>query len=217
MPDVIFNGPEGRIEGRYHHNQAPTAPIALVLHPHPQHGGTLNSKVVYHLFHTFVRRGFCALRFNFRGVGRSEGRYDGGQGELADAAAALDWVQSHNTGATGCWIAGFSFGAWISMQLLMRRPEISGYISVAPPANIYDFTFLSPCPTSGLIVHGSDDAHVPPAEVAKLAERLAAQRLISVTYSIVGGASHFFENHLDQLDSLVGDYLDSALSPAAAS
>ena len=216
MPDVIFNGPEGRIEGRYQHNHAPNAPIALVLHPHPQYGGTMNSKVVYHLFHNFARRGFCALRFNFRGVGRSEGSYDGGQGELDDAAAALDWLQSHNSGASACWIAGFSFGAWISMQLLMRRPEISGYISVAPPANIYDFTFLAPCPSSGLVVHGSDDAHVPESDVAKLAERLVAHPMITVKYRIVDGASHFFENHLDELNGAVEDYLDSVLSPAAA-
>ena len=69
-------------------------------------------------------------------------------------ASALDWAQSVNTEARSCWIAGFSFGAWIGMQLLMRRPEIEGFISIAPPANLYDFSFLAPCPSSGLIIHG---------------------------------------------------------------
>ena len=75
--------------------------------------------------------GFTVLRFNFRGVGRSQGEYDQGVGELSDAASALDYLQSMNPNAKHCWVAGFSFGAWIGMQLLMRRPEITGFISVA--------------------------------------------------------------------------------------
>ncbi len=75
MPEIIFNGPEGRLEGRYHPAKEPNAPIALILHPHPQYGGTMNNKVVYNLFHAFVRRGFAVLRFNFRGVGRSQGAF----------------------------------------------------------------------------------------------------------------------------------------------
>ncbi len=216
MADVIFNGPEGRLEGRYHPGRGPTAPIALVLHPHSQHGGTMHSKVVYNLFHLFARRKFAVLRFNFRGVGRSEGRFDNGQGELSDAASALDWLQSHNANTTACWIAGFSFGAWISMQLLMRRPEISGFITVAPPPNVCDFSFLAPCPASGLIVHGRNDAHVPETDAAKLAERLSVQRLITVKYIVIEGADHFFEGHLDDLDAVVDDYLDSVFSEATA-
>ena len=116
MPEVIFNGSDGRLEGRYVHGEGPTAPLALVLHPHPQHGGTMNNRTVYSMFHMFVKRGFSVLRFNFRGVGRSQGVFDHGQGELRDAAAALDWMQQHNPNSTGCWVAGFSFGAWIAMQ-----------------------------------------------------------------------------------------------------
>src|ERR1700756_4409857 len=146
MPDVMFTGPEGRLEGRYHQSKEEHAPIALILHPHPQYGGTMNHKVVFSLFHVFVNRGFSVLRFNTRGVGRSQGRFDNGMGELSDAAAALDWLQTMNADAKSCWIAGYSFGAWIGMQLLMRRPEIDCFISVAPPANSYDFGFLAPCP-----------------------------------------------------------------------
>ncbi len=152
MPDVMFTGPEGRLEGRYHQSKEEHAPIALILHPHPQYGGTMNHKVVFSLFHVFVNRGFSVLRFNTRGVGRSQGRFDNGMGELSDAAAALDWLQSMNADAKSCWIAGYSFGAWIGMQLLMRRPEIDCFVSVSPPANSYDFAFLAPCPSSGLIV-----------------------------------------------------------------
>jgi alpha/beta superfamily hydrolase len=118
MPEVIMNGPEGRLEGRYQPGNSPNAPIALMLHPHPQHGGTMNNKVIYALFQSFQKQGFAVLRFNFRGVGRSQGKFDRGEGELSDAAAALDWLQTINPNASQCWIAGFSFGAWISMQLL---------------------------------------------------------------------------------------------------
>src|SRR3712207_4755883 len=113
MPEVIISGPEGRLEGRYPPSKSRSAPIALLLHPHPQHGGTMNHKIVHCLCQFFVRRGFAALRFNFRGVGRSQGDFDRGEGELADAASALDWLQTVNPNARGCWVAGYEFGAWI--------------------------------------------------------------------------------------------------------
>lgn len=208
MPEVIFNGPEGRLEGRYHHSKVENAPVALLLHPHPQYGGTMNNRVVYQVYHSFTRRGFSALRFNFRGVGRSQGKYDEGLGELSDAAAALDWVQSCNPDAPYCWIAGFSFGAWIGMQLLMRRPEISGFISIAPPANMYDFTFLAPCPASGMILHGGADDVVPEPDVLKLAEKLSLQRGIEIDYRVIPGANHFFHEKIDELTGQVEDYLN---------
>ena len=211
MPEVIFNGPEGRLDGRYHHAKTENAPIALMLHPHPQHGGTMNNKIVYSLYQVFVRRGFSVLRFNFRGVGRSQGRFDNGQGELSDAASALDWMQTYNPNATHCWIAGFSFGAWIGMQLMMRRPEISGFISVAPPASHHDFSFLAPCPASGLIIHGEKDDMVPVAAVDKLAQKVSSQKTISIDYRIIEGADHFFSEHMDALLFNVNDYLDKAL------
>jgi alpha/beta superfamily hydrolase len=207
MPEVIINGPEGRLEGRYHHSKQPNAPIALLLHPHPQHGGTMNNKVVYTLYHAFVRQGFSALRFNFRGVGRSQGSFARGEGELSDAASALDWLQGYNANASACWIGGFSFGAWIGMQLLMRRPEIDGFISVAPPANLYDFGFLAPCPSSGLIIHGDKDHLVPLESVQKLINKLMHQRDITIDFRLVRGADHFFQSRLEELDEEVEDYL----------
>lgn len=216
MPEVIFNGPDGRLEGRYHHSSASNAPIALVLHPHPQFGGTMNNKVVYTLFHAFVQQGCSVLRFNFRGVGRSQGVYDHGQGELSDAAAALDWMQIYNPNAASCWIGGFSFGAWIAMQLLMRRPEISGFVSVSPPANMFDFAFLAPCPSSGLILHGAADELVPEADVAKLAARLSNQRDIRIDYRTIPGAGHFYDQETDKLAAIVKSYLRQALATAAA-
>lgn len=211
MPDVIFNGPEGRLEGRYQHAKRDDAPVALILHPHPQHGGTMNNKVVYSLYHSFSRRGFSTLRFNFRGVGRSQGEFDSGLGELSDAAAALDWMQGHNPNASGCWIAGFSFGAWIAMQLMMRRPEINSFIAVAPPASIHDFSFLAPCPASGLMIHGDSDDIIPEDSVAKLADKLGKQKNITIDYNVVKSCDHFFRDHMDTMEKHVEKYLDTNL------
>lgn len=216
MPEVIFSGPEGRLEGRYFHNsKVRNAPTALFLHPHPQHGGTMNNKIVYALYQTFARRGFSVLRFNFRGVGRSQGKYDSGIGELSDAAAALDWMQSLTPDASSCWVGGYSFGSWIGMQLLMRRPEIRGFVSIAPPANKADFSFLAPCPASGLIIHGADDDVVPEADVAKLVHKLAHQRAITIEYKVLARADHFFENKVDDLSAMVNSYLDTRLTSKA--
>src|ERR1700739_1480966 len=215
MPDVIINGPDGRIEARYHHARVAAAPMALVLHPHPQQGGTMHNKVVYALYQCFVRRGFSTLRFNFRGVGRSQGRFDRGEGELSAAAAAVDWMQTYNPNAGSCWVAGFSFGAWIGMQLLMRRPEIEGFISIAPPANLYDFSFLAPCPSSGMIVHGDKDAVVPYKDVTGLVDKLKTQKGIVIEQKIVTGANHFFDGKLEPLMTSVSAYLDKRLAPGA--
>ncbi|MEM6666897.1 MAG: alpha/beta hydrolase, partial [Pseudomonadota bacterium] len=199
MPEVIFPGPSGRIEGRYQPPRYKTAPIAIILHPHPQFGGTMNNPIVYHLYNLFAARGFAVLRFNFRGVGRSQGIFDHGVGELSDSASALDWVQTFNPEARACWIAGVSFGAWIGMQLLMRRPEVEGFISIAPPANLYDFSFLAPCPSSGIFINGDADRVVPPQDVTTLIEKLKTQKGIVIDQTVIEGANHFFEDHADEL------------------
>jgi hypothetical protein len=211
MPEVLINGPEGRIQGRYMHGKIENAPMALVLHPHPEQGGTMNNKVVYSIYQSFVARGFSTLRFNFRGVGRSQGSYDGGEGELSDAASALDWLQMYNANAPFCWVGGFSFGSWISMQLLMRRPEIVGFLSVAPPASDYDFSFLAPCPSSGLMLQGDSDENISSESVKKLVEKLSAQRAIEIQYRQVAGANHFFAGKIEEMMMEIDEYLDSQL------
>ena len=212
MPAVIFPGPEGRLEGRFQPATRSRAPVAMILHPHPQAGGTMNERITQNLYKTFANRGFATLRFNFRGVGRSQGSFDNGIGELSDAAAALDWVQSIHPEASTTWIAGNSFGSLIGMQLMMRRPEIRGFISIAPPANLYDFSFLAPCPSSGLIVHGEKDAVVPPKDVNTLVEKLKTQKGIVIDQQIIPGANHFFDGKLEPLMESVTGYLDMRLA-----
>lgn len=213
MPEVIFPGPEGRLEGRFSPPPRPRAPVAMILHPHPQGGGTMNNAIVQALYKTFVKRGFATLRFNFRGVGKSQGEFDNGVGELSDAAAALDWIQSFHEEAETTWVAGFSFGSLIGMQLLMRRPEIRGFITIAPPANMYDFSFLAPCPASGVIIQGDADEVATPSGTQKLVDKLRTQKHITIQHEEIPGANHFFENEMDELMKRVDDYLDMRLDP----
>jgi uncharacterized protein len=213
MPEVIIPGPEGRLEGRFNPGPRPRAPVAMILHPHPQAGGTMNNRITQALYQTFVKRGFATLRFNFRGVGKSQGVFDNGVGELSDAASALDWVQSFHPEAQQTWVAGYSFGALIGMQLLMRRPEIRGFISIAPPANMYDFSFLAPCPSSGILIQGTADEVVTPIGVQKLVDKLRTQRHITIHHDEIKGANHFFENEMTELMGSVDHYLDMRLDP----
>lgn len=208
MPEIIFNGAAGRLEGRYTPSRTPNASIAVIMHPHPQHGGTMNNKVVYLIHQAFLKSGFATLRFNFRGVGRSQGEYDEGIGELADATAALEWMQTLHKNAPQIWVGGFSFGSWMSMQLLMRRPEISGFVSISPPANRYDFSFLAPCPCGGLIVQGTKDPIVSKPSVDGLVEHVRMQRgKDAIDYRVIEGADHFFKGQEDELLEEMCDYL----------
>ena len=211
MPEIIIPGPEGRLEARYQKGKDQRSPICLVLHPHPRQGGTMNNKIVYNIYHAFKNIGFATLRFNFRGVGKSQGSYDNGVGELTDAASALDWLQNENPTAQNTWIAGFSFGSWLALQLLMRRPEIAGFVAVSPPANLYDFSFLAPCPASGLIIQGTDDKIVEAEQVAELANKLNKQKNLKVVYKKLIGADHFFKNELDDIQDAITKYVRKSI------
>lgn len=207
MPEVMFNGSVGRIEGRFHAGASPSSPLVLLLHPHPKQGGTMNNKIINMLFKNFVKRGFGALKFNYRGVGKSEGEYDNGEGELSDATSALDWLQSIIPNAESFWVVGYSYGALLGMQLLMRRPELKHFLSVSPPTNHYDFTFLAPCPVSGKIIQGSNDKYVNPKTVEALVNKLRMQKGINIDYSVIQGADHQFLDHMEELENCVDNYI----------
>ena len=125
-------------------------------------------------------------------------------------------MQMVNPNHGGIWIAGYSFGAFVSMQLLMRRPEVSGWVSVAPPANHYDFGFLAPCPCGGLMLHGDSDDLVPEPAVRKLVDKLNTQKGVSVDYRVFPGADHVFANHADEVAAAVEDHVGHKLAQRAA-
>tara|TARA_Y100000590_G_scaffold70500_1_gene77105 strand:- start:1672 stop:2328 length:657 start_codon:yes stop_codon:yes gene_type:complete len=211
--EIFIPGPAGRLEAKYYKSKKKTSPISLILHPHPQYGGTMNNKVVVETFNTFMDNDFSVCRVNFRGVGKSDGEFDNGQGELADAAAALDWVERENFDNSQCWIAGFSFGSLIAMQLLMRRPEINRFVIISPQPNVYDFSFLSPCPTSGIIINGKKDELVPQQSINDLKTRLLNQKGINVQFEQISEANHFFSKTEEILKKSLNKYIskESAL------
>ena len=214
MAKITFNGSAGRLEGEYHlaiDASRANRPVALLLSPHPRLGGSMNSPIVQHLFEICIQQGLSVLRFNFRGVGRSEGEFDNGNGEIIDAASALDWLQAGHKSPTQFWVFGYSFGAWVGMQLLMRRPEINNFVSVAPPANIYDFTFLAPCPSPGLIVHGGSDKVATPSSVRELISRLKAQRGIEIMHKEIPGANHMFDRKTPDMIKTVNNYISTRI------
>lgn len=212
MPEIVMTGERGRLEGSYTAGKTPDAPIALILHGHPKAAGQMNNPVPVQLFRVFMKRGFATLRFNFRGVGRSQGEFDSGIGELADAATALDWLQANNVSATQTWVAGYQFGAYVGMQLLMRRPEVDGFISVSPPMNLYDFSFLAPCPSSGLILHGGNDTVVPAIEVERATAKIRTQKGVTIDYQQAPEAGHFWVDQMEEIERRVGEYVDRRMA-----
>tara|TARA_B100001123_G_scaffold174380_1_gene200289 strand:+ start:148 stop:804 length:657 start_codon:yes stop_codon:yes gene_type:complete len=210
--EIFIPGPSGRIQAKYFKNKKQGAPVALVLQPHPQYGGTMNNRIVYETYNCFYKNGFSVIRINFRGVKKSDGIFDNGQGELSDAAAALDWIEKENPDYSQCWVSGFSFGALICMQLIMRRPEVNKFIAISPQPNVYDFTFLAPCPISGLVLYGKNDELVPEDSVLNLKKRLSAQKNIEVKFDSISNANHFYKDKEKELSSTIENYLKNKVA-----
>ena len=210
--EIFIPGPSGRIQAQYFRNKQQGAPVALVLQPHPQYGGTMNNRIVYETYNCFFKNGFSVIRINFRGVDKSDGIFDNGQGELSDAAAALDWIERENPGYNQCWVSGFSFGSLICMQLIMRRPEVNKFIAISPQPNVYDFTFLAPCPISGMIIYGKNDELVPEESLLNLKKRLNMQKNIEVKFNTILNANHFYSNKEKELSSIIESYLKEKIT-----
>ena len=206
--EIFIPGPAGRLEAKYYKNPKFGSPVAIVLHPHPQYGGTMNNKIVQLMYNVFLENNFSVIKINFRGVGKSEGVFDNGQGELSDAAAALDWIERENLDYSQCWVSGFSFGALICMQLIMRRPEVNDFIAVSPQPNVYDFSFLAPCPTSGQVVFSENDELVTRESIDELDKRIKSQKGVEVLFSAIKNANHFFKNKESDLKNVVKNYID---------
>ena len=205
--EIFIPGPAGRIEAKYYKSKKTTSPIALMLHPHPQYGGTMKNRVVQLMYNLFLESGFSVIKFNFRGVGKSDGIFDNGQGELSDAAAALDWIERENLDYSQCWVSGFSFGALICMQLIMRRPEVNNFIAVSPQPNVYDFSFLAPCPTSGQVIYSENDELVTKESITELDNRIKSQKGVEVIFSKVKSSNHFFKNKEKELKIEIEKYI----------
>ena len=194
----------GRLEVGYVGSDNVQAPVALFLHPEARMNGSMDNKIIYSLFKRFSQHGYSCLRFNYRGVGRSEGVYDNGEDELLDAATALDYLQLKNENSQRCCIVGYSFGALIAIQLIMRRPEVTEFLLVAPLLKSHDFEFTGPSPDRGLVVVPEHDEECPMGALNNFVSQI---RNPSVTTAVIEDANHFFsgkENAL--LETLEEDF-----------
>ncbi len=207
MPKVYIEGPVGKIEGMMHSAENPKAPVAIVLHPHPLYGGTMNNKITYHLYKSFVQNGCSVIRINFRGVGKSHGKFDSGRGEAEDVGIVLDWLHVQFPEASHFWLAGFSFGAYVGLNVVMRRPEIEAFIAVAPPVTKYSFAFFSPCPVSGMILQGDADDIALIADTESLINLNHNQKNVTVEYHVIESADHFFSKHMEEFDETIASYI----------
>ena len=198
MPEIILPGPAGRIEVRYQRQKnPPNAPMALVLHPHPQFGGTMNNPLVYDLFHMFHGLGCTTVRFNFRGVGESEGTYDEGDGESGDLVAVAQWVRRVHP-HDALWLAGFSFGSYVVLRTA-RSLAANALITVAPPVGRWDFESVAMPECPWLIVQGEDDEVVEPQAVFEWVGTLDPQP----TLVRMPETGHFFHRRLMDLRGAV--------------
>ena len=174
----------------------------------------MNNRITYETYNCFYKNNFSVIRINFRGVEKSDGVFDNGQGELSDAAAALDWIEKENPGYGQCWVSGFSFGALICMQLIMRRPEVNKFITISPQPNLYDFSFLSPCPISGIITYGKSDELVNLDSILNLKKRLGMQKNIDVKFESINNANHFYKNKEKELSIIINRYIKDKVTIA---
>lgn len=204
---LFIDGPAGRLEAIYEHSaqHSPVGSVA-VCHPHPQHGGTMQNKVTHTLARAFVRMGFAALRFNFRGTGKSEGEFDAGDGELDDMLAAIDWLQKTDAGSR-LWVTGFSFGAAIAVKAAIAT-RADGLVSVAPPVRHFASGLASQPTCPWLIVQGDQDDIVAVGETIAWVNELQPGPEIS----IVSGGGHFFHGKLTGLHEVVTEFVTAQLA-----
>ncbi len=203
--NLFIPAPHGQLEAIYRPQTEATARVALVLHPHPQFGGTMHNKVVYRAAQALQEGGFITLRINFRGVGDSTGTYDEGRGETDDARVALDYLLAQQPQAREVMVAGFSFGSAVGLRLGCTDARVDRLIAIGAPAKYFDPGFLVTCHKPKLFVHGVADEIAPLAPLEELLDQLPPDsnyRLVRIA-----GAGHFFDHQLDELRQVIADYV----------
>ena len=191
-------GPQGPLEAIIETPAGYTgADCAVVCHPHPLYGGTLSNKVVHTTARALQEKGHATVRFNFRGVGTSAGRFDDGRGEADDALAVVDWASARWPGAA-LTLAGFSFGAWVAFRVAALRPA-RRLITIAPPVRRFDFATLPVPATPWIVIQGDRDELVDYREVLAWTASVKPPP----TVVLLAGAEHFFHGRLNDLRAAV--------------
>ncbi|HEX8285280.1 MAG TPA: alpha/beta fold hydrolase [Pyrinomonadaceae bacterium] len=208
--NLFIPAPHGRLEAIWKEPRADASPrgVALVLHPHPLHGGTMHNKVVFRTARGLEDAGLATLRINFRGVGHSTGEHTGARGgEQEDARIALDFLTEKHPGLP-VFLAGFSFGARVGLEVGTHDERVRFLAGVGTPVSIpereYDFSFLEDCRKPLLLVHGERDEFGSVTDLRALAARLPPEARAQI--KIIPGAGHFFDQQLEDLRRAVAEW-----------
>jgi len=203
LADVIreIDGPAGPLEVLIEPSGDPRAAVVFA-HPLPTQGGTMHTKVVFQGTKALARIGCAVLRFNFRGVGRSAGKWDDGRGELDDYRAAVDFMAAQYPG-TDVWAAGFSFGSYVALTVGAADDRICALIGIAPPVNRYDFEAVKKSTKPKFIIHGEADELIPLKQVREFYAQLAdPKELVEVDR-----ANHLFDGQVTEVGEALEDLL----------
>jgi len=211
---LMLSGPAGRIEAilwsiSEDGAAAPPPLVAVVCHPHPLFGGTMHNKVVYQAAKTIHRLGLPVVRFNFRGVGLSEGKHDNGLGEADDVLAVIDFLAEEFPG-TPLLVAGFSFGSWVGLRAGCGDPRVAELLGLGLPVADLDrrsFSYLDSCEKPKLLVTGEFDRFGPPQKLRAMVEQFPPRVRENTKVAVVTGADHFFAGHLPELDYAITQWL----------
>ena len=194
-------GPAGRLEAIL--DEPPSVRAAVVLgHPHPQYGGTMHTKVVYQGAKAFSRTGCAVLRFNYRGVGTSEGAWDEGRGETEDFRAALDFMHARHPGIP-LWTAGMSFGSWIALTVGAEDTRVSTLVGIAPPLAHYDFERVRASEKPKFFIQGERDEICPLKDMYAFYARCADPKELVV----IDAADHLFDGKVSEVGEAIEDLL----------
>ncbi|MCI0387921.1 MAG: alpha/beta fold hydrolase [Acidobacteria bacterium] len=203
--NLFIPAPHGQLEAIYRPGSDHAERVALVLHPHPQYGGTMHNKVVFRSAKALQETGFEILRFNFRGVGSSTGEFDDGRGECEDAVTALDYLLDSQPHSREVIMAGFSFGSIVGLRVGCIDARVHRMIAIAIPARLGNLDFLSECPKPKLFIHGTEDALAPLDPLEEFLNKLPASsdhRLVRIA-----GAGHFFDDQADELMQAIKSFV----------
>lgn len=182
----------------------------VITHPHPLYGGTMNNPVVETVQRAFQQRGYACLRFNFRGVGSSQGNHDNGIGEQDDVRAAIAYVENRNVRSVD--LAGYSFGAWVNSGVAADgRTSIRSMVMISPPVGFIEFENISALTSLKLVVTGSKDDIAPAEQIRDLLPAWNPD----AQFEIIDGCDHFYSGHLEELESILTRYLQSTRSEPA--
>lgn len=200
---IFLAGPAGRLEALLWTSPDVDPPlVAVVCHPHPLFGGTMHNKVVFQTAKALHRFGIPVLRFNFRGVGLSQGVHDKGHGEQDDVRAALDYLATEFP-ARSILVAGFSFGSWVGLRVGCEDARAAELIGLGLPVNHSDFEYLHSCAKPKLIIQGGNDKFGSPERLEIVFAVMSEPKRLA----IIEGADHFFAGQLDQVGTAVDAWL----------